>query len=205
MAILYVYAIFDNIVLIIPEVVYTELWGEHKDKDIKYISAHARLAPNKEYLNFSDKRLNLKTGETVYIYKNECSVDIPVKEYPRWYIAINIVTAVIALIMLFLIIYMPIVFFKTLHSCVVGNIFTRKNIKRIRNLSYCLLFLGIMETYFNLSERYIFSQLVEIEGYKVSYYQSLDYFTLIIAFALMAFSETMKQSLIMKEEQDLTI
>lgn len=206
MALLYVYCIFDNTVLFFPSQSARHWWKKHSDSDKEYIKTlNISLFKNSSEINSIEQVTNKKDGSPVFITSNECEIVVGLDEIPTWYNIYMIFSSIVALFAFVLLIYMPFVFFKILKSLVKDNIFTGINIKRIRKLGYCIIAIGLIATYFHTSDYFVFHQFVELEGYKVSYYDFIDYFSLIFGLALLSVAEALKQALAMKEEQDLTI
>lgn len=203
---LYAYSIFDNIVLYLPQSIKESAWELKKDPNKNYIHLTSFLLPDKEQRTFIDTISNKKDNREIFINKSEVEIFMPAPEnIPTWYMAVNILNVILALFALVILITIPILFFKTLKSVNKNNIFTSGNTKRIRLLAFCIIGIGIIETVFNISQRYAFSEFVQLEGYKVSYYDSVDIFGLIFGVTLLVIAEAMKQAIKMKEEQELTI
>jgi hypothetical protein len=85
------------------------------------------------------------------------------------------------------------------------QIFTSQNVARIKRLAYCILFMGLYDTFQKVSETCIFNKYVSLPGFKATFAESVDYFTLIFGLALLCIAEAMRLAWKMKEEHDLTI
>ncbi|MDH6355389.1 hypothetical protein M2132_001731 [Dysgonomonas sp. PH5-45] len=206
---LYLYSIFDNVVQVIPQMIsyYSHKHQEeaHGEKGFPFPSP-LKAESNKNAT--TEKKVNNRTGKEVFVEKDISTVYFPLSESDNlsvWPKVVSVSVVILSLMNIIVLIYIPILFFKTLSSIGKNKIFTRENMIRIRRLGYCVIFIGLVESFSKISDRFIFSQLISFDGYTVSYYGSLDYFGLIFGVTLLAISEALRQALKMKEEQDLTI
>jgi len=105
---------------------------------------------------------------------------------------------------LFLIIYLPILFFKITIGATKGNIIESKVIKNISRMGWLLSSMFVLETLVIWLDLITAKQLIELEHYRMVMDFS-GYYLLILGLVTLLLAEVLKVSLNMKEEQELTI
>lgn len=151
--------------------------------------------------------LNLKTGDSIQIEGREYTalVSVPSGSHSGMSLAIKIVQTICSFIFLFIVIIIPVLFFKMIRAVVKGNILNRKNIKRVTTIGWLLLVYFLMNLLlYNVGEAYITKQVLQLENYKIVCDFS-DMTVLILSIVALLFGEILKLSQRLKEEQELTI
>lgn len=156
---------------------------------------------------FADSVFNKKTQS--YIPLNVPNVDVIIdKEEPNTFLTISalLIFSFLMILALPAMIYVPILFYKLMHSIYKGNIFTRENVRRINLLGYifiALLFLFLTSFYVDY---FNYTSMVQLDGYHVAPPNIMNAaFPLLFGVIILLVGRVMKKALIMQEEQELTI
>lgn len=168
---------------------------------------HFKVTPEAGDYSFPEEIKNLKTGKLVDAEPKEYIVQMqaPYESHSALSYSIKITQSIMAFFFIFIFIRIPILFFNTIRSVIKGEILMIKNIKRIAAIGWFLIAYYVLDlTLYNIGEAYIAQQLVQIEGYNITFSFS-DSTALILGIVTLLFAEILKLSLRMKEEQDLTI
>lgn len=108
-------------------------------------------------------------------------------------------------IFLFVIIYIPILFFLIIKPILKGNILSTEVARRITRMGWILISLfAFMFLLFDLGDYIATKQMINLPGYEISL-NPTDWTLLILGLVTLMLGEILKYSLKMKEEQDLTI
>ena len=165
-----------------------------------------KLKPN--YEAYPDKLINEKTGEkmSAEIERVRFSVTNLPQQVPWYLIVGNIFALLFAFVMMFIVIYIPVLSFKTIKSIVKNDIFDDKNIRRIRGIGYSLIIVFLFGVYYDFVSKATALHLVRLKDYKiVSSLDSEDIFIITLGIVVLIFAEVLKIATQMKEEQDLTV
>jgi hypothetical protein len=93
-----------------------------------------------------------------------------------------------------------------LNACEKGQIFTRKNIRRIRFSGLALLILPILKICYLKIDASVYSKLIKIEGYEISQsFTMINYSFIIVGIVALLVAELFRISKDMQEEQSLTV
>ena len=98
----------------------------------------------------------------------------------------------------------PFLFYKLILSFYVDQIFTLKNIKRIKTLGILYLVLFSTKFVYHLGNYYIDRSTIELQNYNIIK-PDLAFNFLLIAILMFIIAIVMSRVMMMKEEQDLTI
>jgi len=150
---------------------------------------------------YSDSIVNIKTGKMMPVSYTKMYVNDESKEP-------NSILYLILTIVVFLgglpFFVIPFLFYKLVLSVYKDEIFTLKNIRRIKTLGILYLILYATKFAYNLTNYYIDTSTIELRNYNIIK-PDLGYNFLLIAILLFIIVIVMKRVMIMKEEQDLTV
>ena len=168
-------------------------------------SVYVKLKPI--YEHYPDKFVNEKTGEKMGAEIEQVRLSITdLPQVPRYLIIGNILTIPLAFVMLFIIIYIPVLSFKTIKSIVKNDIFDEGNIRRIRRIGYSLIIVSLFGVYCAVISKATALHFVSLKDYKiVSPLSSEDIFIVTLGIVVLIFAEVLKIATQIKEEQDLTV
>ena len=156
--------------------------------------------------SFPNTVLNLKTGESMQNEFSNFRVKIDRAPLPSW---LKIARALFLLIavfpLLFTIVFIPVQIYKVIRSIVKDNIFEPRNIKRLRWIGYCLLFIFVVLMLFGFISTVEARTLIHLEDYRIVFRIEEEYYWLLFGLVTLMFAELLKISHSMKEEQELTI
>ncbi|MDR3220348.1 MAG: DUF2975 domain-containing protein [Dysgonamonadaceae bacterium] len=149
---------------------------------------------------------NLKTGKLVNAETNTFKIvlNTPVK-LPGWIAIAKIIYKLSAFLILFFLIYIPILVYKLTRSIIQNVLFDEINVKRIRRIGYSILVLFGLLVFSSLVCTAEAKNVFSFEDYKIVHSLGVDYYLLLIGLITLLFAEILKISHKMKEEQDLTI
>lgn len=168
---------------------------------------HFKVKPQEGGYTFPESVLNVKTGNNIDIESRECMtlMSVPLDSHSGISLIIRLAQLLFSFLFLFIFLFIPILFFKMIRSIVKGNILNKSNIRRVTIIGWLLVAYYIMNLLlYNWGETYITKQLVQLENYDIVYDFS-DMTALILGIVTLLFSEILKFSLRLKEEQELTI
>ena len=169
-------------------------------------SAYLKVKP-KVQGTYPDKLINEKTGEVMAAEIER--VHLSVRDLPKvpWYLTVgNVLSIFFAFAMLFIVIYIPVLSFKTIKSIVKNDIFDEKNIRRIRSIGYSLIMVFLFGVYYAVISKATALHLVSLKDYEIiSSLDSEDIFIITLGIVVLIFAEVLKIATQIKEEQDLTV
>jgi len=150
---------------------------------------------------YSDSIVNIKTGKMMPVSYTKMYVNDESKEPNSiLYLILNIVVFFGGLPFFVI----PFVFYKLVLSVYKDEIFTMKNIRRIKTLGFLYLTLYVTKLVYNLTNYYIDKSTIELANYNIVT-PDLGHNFLLISILLFIVVIVMKRVMIMKEEQDLTV
>jgi len=175
------------------------------DKSAQTEIVFFQVKPLSGSFSFPSSVENLKTGIPIQAEFQAFIAKIDTTQRPLWIKAGYLVFILLAFPMLFAIIFIPIQIYRVIRSIVKNEIFNHRNVKRIRWIGYCLLFIFAGEIYGKFIYTAEARALVQLEDYRIVFKMGADYYWLLFALVTFMFAEILKISHTMKEEQDLTI
>lgn len=183
-----------------------EMGRESAEKDTNYEVFHFNVAPKTQSYTFTSTVVNTATGEELEaeVTGYKVKVNNPSEYTTAGNVFIFLLKLICSLVFLVLIIYLPFLFFKIIKASTKGNMIDRGVIKNISRMGWSLLILFAMETFVVWLDLRTAKQLIELENYKLMMDFS-GYYLLILGTVILLLAEVLKESLNMKEEQDLTI
>lgn len=158
------------------------------------------LTPD-DFLNFQDSVYNTKSGEYVPAFYTQMGVSLPVHEN-AWAMVASILSTYVYM---FAAISAFIIFIFIIVSVNKSNIFTWKNVSRLRWLGGLLIISFIGSVIPHIITYATFSAEFAMKGYSLSLDDLFSVLTLALGLVSYVFAEIFAIGLRMKEEQDLTI
>ncbi len=189
--------------------------ARHKNKEINKESRnfdflgrlHVKLRPIEGLDAYPDRVINEKTGKEVPAESREMLLrvrDIP--QLPWYLFAGNILYMIFSFATLFILIYVPILSFKTIKSIAKDDIFDKNNIRRIRRIGYSLIVVFLFSLFYAIVSKATTEYLLSLKNYKVIFpLGGEDIFILTLGIVILIFAEILKMATRIKEEQDLTV
>jgi len=160
-----------------------------------------QLKPKSNELLYSDSIVNIKNGKMMPVSYTRMYVNDKSKGPNTIY---HLILDIIVLFGGFSFFVIPFLFYKLILSFYKDEIFTLKNIRRIKALGILYLILFVTKFAYNLGNYYIDKSTIELLNYNIIK-PDLAYNFLLIAILLFIIGIVMSRVIIMKEEQDLTI
>lgn len=160
-----------------------------------------QLTPRNIDILYSDSIVNIKTGKMIPVSYTKMYVNDK-SDKPNLFL--NILLNIIVFLGSLPFFIIPILFYKLIISFYKDQIFTLKNIKRIKVLSTLYLVLYAVRLVYTLTNYFIDKSTIELANYNIVI-PDLGHNFLLISILLFIVVIVMKRVMIMKEEQDLTI
>lgn len=154
---------------------------------------------------FPDSITNLTTGNKVNIRYDKAQVRaaiIPVSE--KSIETFQIVESVLAIIIFFICISIPILFFKLMKSLIREVIFDKRNIRYMRIIAGLLLLYYTVNVIANYVSYKMNVAMFNFADYTIQR-ESTDMIWLLIGIVILLFAEILSKGSLIQEEQDLTI
>lgn len=187
-------------------------WEEKLFKDKKSTSGASpsyekiSLISNNEHF-FTDSVLNLKDNTIIPL--NHSKIDVVVMKdgtLSVWRALLLPFQFILLLFIVFVVISVPILFYKLIFSIYKGNIFTHENVKRINKLGYFSLIAYVSIIVIGYIDYFNYKGMITLENYQVSPPNiRLIFLLLMFPIIILLVGQIMKKALLMKDEQDLTI
>ena len=155
--------------------------------------------------SFPNSIMNLKTGNPMRAEFPLLIAKVDKTQLPSLNKIAYIILSIFAIPTLLAFLLIPILIYRVIRSIVKNEIFELRNIKRIRWVGYCLLYIFTIEICSNFLHTSQARTLISIEDYRIIFRMSSEYYWLLFALVTLLFAEILKISHTMKEEQDLTI
>jgi len=188
----------------------TEGWDDFKlgfqeGYSFKVQTYFVDLKAKKSISDFPDSLTNIKTGEKVNIRYDKAQVRasvIPVQE--KSIDKYQFIGTLIALISIFIVIYIPVLFFKLMKTLMHELVFNKKNIWCLRKIAILLIVYYIVEFITNYISYRMNVSLFDFTNYKIQR-EPADMIWLLLGVVLLIFAEILTKGSKIQEEQDLTI
>jgi hypothetical protein len=168
---------------------------------------HFKVEPRMGRYTYPETIINNADGECVQAEVAEYKVKTTNmnNKLPAYIVVLGWVKSILAFVVLFALLYIPFLFFKTIASVVKNRVIDDKTISRIQRMGWIVTGYFIIDFFF-----YKIYEVVAVEHlFRLRHYQAaIDYtdcILLILGIVLLLLAEILKVSLKMKEEQDLTI
>ena len=163
------------------------------------------LKAKKSISSFPDSLTNIKTGEKVNIRYNKAQVRAAVIPLPENSIGMfQLIETLISFISIFIVIYIPILFFKLMKTLMHEVVFDKKNIRYLRKIAVLLIAYYIVDFITNYISYRMNVSLFDFIDYKILR-EPTDIIWLLLGVVLLLFAEILTKGSKIQEEQDLTI
>jgi len=157
------------------------------------------------FASFPDSIINIKTGDKVNIRYDKAQLKatiVPI--HGKSLFIYELIESLLALVIFFIGIYIPVLFFKLMSTLYLEVVFDEKNIRYIQKIGILLLLFYVVYFIFN----YI-SYLVNISLFNFSNYtiqrEPTDIVWILLGIVVLLFAEIVSKGSKIQEEQDLTI
>lgn len=155
--------------------------------------------------HYPDSIVNLRTGSTLPISYDQGLLRVPITETGAsgrtWHEALK---KLMAFIILFIMLYIPIRFFILMRVLSRESIFDRPNIKHMRCIGVALLVFYVSGQVMSLIEYLEMKRHFLFTAYTLEWHQA-DPLVLLLGILVLLFAEVLNRASSLKEEQDLTI
>ena len=163
------------------------------------------LKAKKSISSFPDSLTNIKTGEKVNIRYDKAQVRaavIPVPEKSNE--KFQLIVTLFSFISIFIVIYIPVLFFKLMKALMHEVVFDKKNIRYLRKIAVLLIVYYIVDFITNYISYRMNVSLFDFTDYNILR-EPGDMIWLLLGIVLLLFAEILTKGSKIQEEQDLTI
>jgi ssDNA-specific exonuclease RecJ len=116
----------------------------------------------------------------------------------------NINTIISTIIIVFCIVILVLAF-KVIFLFRKEKVFEELNVKRCNKIGIFCIIIGLLDTFTSIYTTITASKIVELKFYRLSFSDAIDWTTIIIGLIILVFTEILRVSTNIKQEQDLTI
>ncbi len=160
-----------------------------KDKDNYYPDSVLNKASN-SYLPARIEKMDVS-------YRHPSSL-------PLWSVITMLFLMALALPVLVLLVFIPIEFYKLIFSLYKNNVFTKKNVNRIKKIGVFYIIIYVYLLAYDLYQYFLAKSVIDLEKYDIARPTFVSEI-LLIALVALIFSTVLKRAILIKEEQELTI
>jgi len=189
---------------------FTEGWddfrlGYEEGKALKLQTYFVDLKAKESFSSFPDSITNIKTGENVKIRYDKTQVRAAV--IPSSGKSVNsyqIIEIFMSFVVIFIVIYIPVLFFKMMKTLRNEVVFDKKNITYMRKIGVLLLLyyvVSLITNYISYQKNVI---IFDFADYKIQR-EPNDLIWLLLGLVVLLFAEILSKGSKIQEEQDLTI
>ena len=165
-----------------------------------------KITPKEGTATFPSAMINNKTGENIRIEFREAIFYL--KQLPNiipLHIKIlKISNSLLIFILIGIFIYLPFIAYKVIKSVSKDKFYTIQNINKIREIPILLLCLFFVDSIYKIFTSIINSFYIQLEEYNIIM-EELNYSCLFIGLVILILSEILRYTLVIKEEQELTV
>ncbi|MDR2473134.1 MAG: DUF2975 domain-containing protein [Tannerella sp.] len=214
-AVFYVYSIGEYVYDGVPSFItgFKEGYKQGQDKSNSEATdtetediCHIYLKPKENMYSFSSSVINQFDNRPIKMEISQAITKIKhLSPLPLWIRIMYNIGIFLSFPLLILLIYIPVIAFKTIRSIVRDDIFSNRNITRIRRIGYSLLIIFGFLLFLDWAEYQMSKTLISLSDYKVIFDAKSNYIFLFFGLITMLFAEILKISHSIKEENDLTI
>jgi hypothetical protein len=189
---------------------FTEGWDDFKlgfeeGYSFKLQTYFIDLKAKQSISSFPDSLTNIKTGKMVNIRYDKAQLRASVIPVPEKTVGTyQLIETLISLISIFIVIYIPVLFFKLMKSLTHEVVFDKKNIRYLRKIGLLLIGYYIVDLTINYISYRINVTLFDFADYTI-HRESSEMIWLFLGFVLLLFAEILTKGSRIQEEQDLTI
>lgn len=175
--------------------------GHDKSHETRFVY----LKTKESVTHYPDSIVNLLTGNTLPISYDQGQLRTPIAETgDQGFAWIKLLEKLLAFAILFVMVYIPILFFKLMRALSRELVFDRQNIKHMRCIGFSLLLFYVSGQVMSLIDYLRLKQQFHFAAYEVEWDQA-DPLVLLLGFVVLLFAEVLGRGSRIKEEQDLTI
>ncbi|NLT03575.1 MAG: DUF2975 domain-containing protein [Bacteroidales bacterium] len=157
------------------------------------------------FTHYPDSLVNLKTGHKLPISYDQGQLRTPLTEtVNQGFTWLKLLEKLAAFAILFVMVYIPILFFKLMRALSRESVFDRRNIKYMRCIGCALLLFYVCGQTMSLIDYLTLKQQFQFAAYELEWDQA-DALVLLLGFVVLLFAEVLGRGSSIKEEQDLTI
>lgn len=189
---------------------FTEGWDDFKlgfeeGYSFKLQTYFVDLKAKQSISSFPDSLTNIKTGKMVNIRYDKAQLRASVIPVPEKTIGTyQLIETLISLISIFIVIYIPVLFFKLMKTLMHEVVFDKQNIKYLRKIAILLIVYYIVDLLINYISYRMNVSLFDFAGYTIQR-EPADMIWLLLGFVLLLFAEILTKGSKIQEEHDLTI
>ena len=154
------------------------------------------------------REINAKTGDTIYVLDN----NVTLFEYSDNLLqttgslkALEVTLNIVMWLMVALYIWLVVMFVKLIKSFTRSLVFEQKTIHRIRLIGIGFIVMAVIDSLWSIGMSYFVDQLIDIPRLEIVYRRSIEWENLLMGLIIIVMNEILKQAMLMKEENDLTI
>jgi hypothetical protein len=163
------------------------------------------LKAKKSFSTFPDSITNLKTGEKISIRYNKAQVRAAITPASGKAITTyQVIQSLMALIALFIVIAIPVLFLKLMKTLTKEVIFDKVNIKYMRKIGVLLFVFYIVNLLTNCISYQMNVSMFDFTDYTIQR-EPNDLIWILLGIVVLLFAEILSKGSKIKEEQDLTI
>ncbi|OPZ98993.1 MAG: hypothetical protein BWY72_00558 [Bacteroidetes bacterium ADurb.Bin416] len=154
---------------------------------------------------YPDSLVNLVSGNTLPISYDQGVLRAPLTETDQQgFTWIKLLEKILAFVVLLIMVYIPIRFFRLMRALSRESIFDRRNIKHMRCIGVALLIFYVSGQAMSLIDYLTLKQQFQFAAYQLEWDQT-DPLVLLLGFVVLLFADVLGRGSSIKEEQDLTI
>ena len=166
------------------------------------------VVPTNGSFTFPNSEENLLTGEKIAIETNSLKIRLydDSDNVPTYLHIIQMSLYILALILFIGLIYIPFAYFGIVKSIGKGEFMSRKTVKKTNRIGFILISCSILEILLQFVDTKIAQSQVQLPNYEiVGQIGFSQYAFFIMGMVILILAEILRESLRMKEEQELTI
>ena len=148
----------------------------------------------------------LDRGENTVVLPNKATIITLDKENLAKKVNImQDINGIIAIIIIAFCIWVLVLTFKVIFLFRREKVFEELNVKRCNKIGFLCIIIGLTETFINISNTIMATKVTELKFYNISYSHTIEWTAIIIGLIILVFTEILRISTSIKQEQDLTI
>jgi len=148
----------------------------------------------------------IENGENTIVLPQEATIITLNKEkFSKQNNIIFNINGIFSAIVIGLCIYILVLTFKVVVQFRKEKVFEELNVRRCNKIGIFCVIIGLLDTFLNFSNTIMATKIAELKFYNISYSHTIEWTTIIIGMIILVFTEILKISTNIKQEQDLTI
>jgi len=162
------------------------------------------LKEKEQISKIAQDRLN-NGGNNVVLPNKATIIALDKEDFSKKINIIQHINGIIATIIIAFCIWVLVLTFKIILLFRREQVFEELNVKRCNKIGLLCIIIGLLETFINISNTIMATKVVELKFYNISYSHTIEWTAIIIGLIILVFTEILKISTTIKQEQDLTI